>query len=61
MNAPQKFLATDARVDDAAVKPLPRSRKVYVPGSRADLQVPMREISQSDTPASFGAEHNPPL
>ncbi len=61
MNAPQKFLANDARVDDAAVKPLPRSRKVYVPGSRPDLRVPMREISQSDTPASFGAEQNPPL
>ncbi len=61
MNAPQKFLATDARVDDAAVKPLPQSRKVYVQGSRPDLVVPMREISQSDTPASFGAEKNPPI
>jgi phosphomethylpyrimidine synthase len=25
------------------------------------MQVPMREISQSDTPASFGAEKNPPV
>jgi phosphomethylpyrimidine synthase len=30
-----------------------------VQGSRPDIQVPMREISQSDTPASFGAEKNP--
>ena len=26
-----------------------------------DIRVPMREISQSDTPASFGAEKNPPI
>jgi phosphomethylpyrimidine synthase len=32
-----------------------------VTGSRADMQVPMREVSQSDTPASFGAEKNPPV
>jgi phosphomethylpyrimidine synthase len=48
-------------VDDAAVQPLPNSRKVYVQGSRPDIRVPMREISQSDTPASFGAEKNPPV
>ena len=61
MNANPKFLSSTAHVDEAAVKPLPRSRKVYVRGSRADIQVPMREISQSDTPASFGAESNPPV
>ena len=27
----------------------------------ARLRVPMREIAQSDTPASFGAEKNPPI
>jgi phosphomethylpyrimidine synthase len=59
MNANPKFLATSAHVDDAAVQPLPRSRKVYAEGSRADIQVPMREISQTDTPAAFGAEPNP--
>jgi phosphomethylpyrimidine synthase len=61
MNANPKFLNATAHVDEAAVKPLPSSRKVYVQGSRADIRVPMREISQSDTPASFGAEHNPPI
>jgi len=59
MNAHPKFIATSAHVDEAAVQPLPRSRKVYVEGSRPDLRVPMREISQTDTPASFGAEKNP--
>src|SRR5216683_2640918 len=61
MNANPKFLAQTARVDEAAVKPLPNSRKVYVEGSRRDIRVPMREIFQSDTPASFGVEKNPPI
>ena len=61
MNANPKFLNATAHVDEAAIKPLPSSRKVYVQGSRADIRVPMREISQSDTPASFGVEQNPPI
>jgi len=61
MVANPKFIAATAHVDDAAVKPLPRSRKIYVEGTRPGVRVPMREISQSDTPASFGAEPNPPV
>ncbi|MBL0142222.1 MAG: phosphomethylpyrimidine synthase ThiC [Betaproteobacteria bacterium] len=61
MNANPKFIAASAHVDEAAVQPLPRSRKVHAEGSRADIRVPMREISQSDTPASFGPEANPPV
>jgi phosphomethylpyrimidine synthase len=61
MNANPKFLNATAHVDEAAVKPLPNSRKVYVQGSRPDVLVPMREITQSETPASFGAEKNPPI
>src|SRR6187200_230489 len=61
MNAQDKFVASSAHVDEAAVQPLPRSRKVHVPGSRPDIRVPMREISQSETPAAFGAEKNPPV
>ncbi len=61
VNANPKFLSATAHVDEAAVKPLPNSRKVYVEGSRPDIRVPMREITQTDTPASFGAEKNPPI
>ncbi len=61
MNAHPKFIAASAHVDEAAIQPLPRSRKVYAEGTRADVRVPMREISQSDTPAAFGAEANPPV
>ncbi|MHB0926895.1 MAG: phosphomethylpyrimidine synthase ThiC [Gallionellaceae bacterium] len=56
-----KFIADAAHVDAAAIKPLPNSRKVYVQGSRPDLLVPMREISQDDTPAGMGVEKNPPI
>lgn len=56
-----KFSKSTAQVDEAAVKPLPNSRKIYIQGSRPDIQVPMREISQSDTAISSGAEKNPPI
>ena len=61
MNANEKFIAAKAHVDEAAIAPLPNSRKIYDEGSRPDIRVPMREISQADTPASFGAEKNPPI
>ncbi|NVI81145.1 phosphomethylpyrimidine synthase ThiC [Janthinobacterium sp. BJB401] len=61
MNANPKFLSATATVDEAAIAPLPNSRKIYVQGSRPDIRVPMRRISQSDTEASFGGEKNPPI
>jgi phosphomethylpyrimidine synthase len=45
--------------------PFPGSRKLYLPGSRPDVQVPFREITLSDTRVQDGAgertEPNPPL
>lgn len=38
---------------------LPASKKVYIQGSRADIQVPFREISLTDTPTGLGGEVNP--
>ncbi len=61
MNATEQFLAANAHVDEAAVQPLPNSRKVYIEGSRPDIRVPMREISQADTPTAFGGEKNPAI
>src|SRR5690554_1972258 len=57
----QKVLSESAQVDQASVQPFTGSRKIYVPGSRPDLRVPMREISLADTPTEFGGEKNPPL
>ncbi|HMM52738.1 MAG TPA: phosphomethylpyrimidine synthase ThiC [Burkholderiaceae bacterium] len=62
MNANPQFLAATAAVDEAAIQPLPNSRKIYVEGSRPDIRVPMREIAQSDTRTMGGApEPNPPI
>ena len=40
---------------------LPASKKVYLQGSRPDIQVPMRQIALSDTPTGLGGETNPPI
>ncbi|MGJ7919899.1 phosphomethylpyrimidine synthase ThiC [Neobacillus sp. LXY-4] len=37
------------------------SKKVYVGGSRPDIQVPMREIQLSPTIGTVGEENNPPI
>ncbi|WP_027855339.1 phosphomethylpyrimidine synthase ThiC [Marinobacterium litorale] len=54
-------LNRSARVDSASVQPFPKSRKVYVEGSRPDIRVPMREITLDDTPTGMGGEKNAPL
>jgi phosphomethylpyrimidine synthase len=39
----------------------PNSRKIYVAGSRPDIQVPMREIDLAPTTGRFGAQENVPI
>ena len=56
-----KFVGDTAEIDPATKLPFANSRKVYIQGSRSDIQVPFREISLSDTPSQFGAEKNPPV
>ncbi|MBK8638994.1 MAG: phosphomethylpyrimidine synthase ThiC [Chromatiaceae bacterium] len=58
---PQDFIRNTARLSDAATQPFARSRKIHVQGSRADLRVPMREVSQTDTQTHRGVEENPPI
>ena len=60
------FTSEQARVDDASIAPLPNSEKIYVTGSRPDIRVPMRKISQDDTPTDMAlsgqsSEENPPI
>nr|WP_309575238.1 phosphomethylpyrimidine synthase ThiC [Moraxella osloensis] len=59
---------TDDRFEEEArdlTRALPASRKVYIQGSSPDIQVPMREITLTDTPVGgFGkaeGEKNPPF
>ena len=58
---PEEFVQKTARLSEEVTRPYPGSHKIYVQGSRPDLRVGMREIRQADTPASFGAEDNPPI
>jgi len=44
------------------IQNLPNSKKIFVSGSKEDIQVPMREITQSPTAKSDGTlEDNPPI
>ncbi|MBM3395610.1 MAG: phosphomethylpyrimidine synthase ThiC, partial [Betaproteobacteria bacterium] len=61
MSANLQFLAATAHADEVALQPFPQSRKVFATGSRSDLRVPMREVTQSDTPVAMGKEVNPPV
>ena len=58
---PQEFLDRAAQLSSDSTRPLDGSKKIYVEGSRPDIQVPMREIHLEDTASSFGAEKNPPI
>jgi len=58
---PEEFIQRTTELSATSTKPMDGSRKVYVQGSRPDIRVPMREIDLDDTPASFGAEKNPPV
>lgn len=54
----EKVLSESAQVDQASVQPFTGSQKIYVQGSRPDIQVPMREITLADTATELGGEQN---
>ncbi|MDH5232535.1 MAG: phosphomethylpyrimidine synthase ThiC, partial [Gammaproteobacteria bacterium] len=56
-----EFLSKRAKVNTASIAPFPNSKKIYVQGSRGDIQVPMREIAVSDTQTNQGIEKNPSI
>ncbi|MEE9358546.1 phosphomethylpyrimidine synthase ThiC [Candidatus Vondammii sp. HM_W22] len=58
---PEDFIKQTTRLSEEVTKPFPSSRKIYIQGSRQDIKVPMREITQTETQASFAAEENPPV
>ncbi|RTZ59696.1 MAG: phosphomethylpyrimidine synthase ThiC, partial [Gammaproteobacteria bacterium] len=66
MNHPQAVPATATEaateLEQITRAPFPGSRKIYITGSREDIRVPMREISQSPTLGrDDSAEQNPPI
>ena len=54
-------LSESATVDEKAVQPFPRSTKSYIEGSRPDINVPMRRISQHNTTGVSGSSSNPDI
>ena len=62
MNAvPEVALADRAELDPELTRPLPGSRKVYVPNADGSLQVPMRQIEQNPTRERAGMSQNPAI
>jgi len=49
MNAPEQNVHLAAEALKAAIQPFPASAKVYVEGSRPDIRVPFRKVSQTPT------------
>lgn len=48
--------------DDLGIRfAYPNSSKIYLQGSRPDIRVPLREITQDDTISDKGREPNPPI
>jgi phosphomethylpyrimidine synthase len=60
MNQSNETLTSMSSVKEAFIQPFPNSHKIYVEGSRADIQVPMREITLTDTIGDL-AEKNDPI
>ncbi|MEO1878479.1 MAG: phosphomethylpyrimidine synthase ThiC [Methylococcales bacterium] len=61
MSAVRKEI-TNTDTNSVKIDSYPASEKIYIEGSRPDIQVPMRKITLSDTPVHFGSEEkNGPL
>ncbi len=58
---PEDFITKTTTLSEEVTRPFANSRKIYVQGSRDDLRVPMREISQSPTLTNNDREINPPI
>src|ERR1043166_1503659 len=58
---PKEFQNKAAALSDEATRPFPNSHKLYVQGTRPDIQVAMREVRQTPTRTANGAEENPPI
>ena len=58
---PEEFIQKTSRLSEQVTKPFTGAKKIHVEGTRPDIRVPMREIKQLPTQASFGAEDNPPI
>lgn len=56
---PESFIQQTTRLSDEVTRAFSGSKKVYIEGSRNDIQVAMREIIQTPTQTEQGIENNP--
>ncbi|MEX2414577.1 MAG: phosphomethylpyrimidine synthase ThiC [Paenibacillaceae bacterium] len=54
-------MSIDTKNDEFTLSSFPASKKVYIQGSRPDIQVPMREIKLSPTSGAYGEQENAPV
>ena len=54
-------LSETASISPESVQSFPNSKKIYLQGSREDIQVPVREITLADTVTDKGREKNAPV
>ena len=59
MKQSSETLATLSSVNQAFIKSLPNSSKVFVKGSRDDILVPMRQIKLTDTIGDLAEKNEP--
>ncbi|MCH9646227.1 MAG: phosphomethylpyrimidine synthase ThiC [Proteobacteria bacterium] len=59
MKQSSETLTSMSSVKEAFIQPFPNSHKIYVEGSRADIQVPMREITLTDTIGELAEKNDP--
>jgi phosphomethylpyrimidine synthase len=58
---PKEFVSGGPEGNEAKIPQFPASEKVYIPGSRPDIRVPMRKIALSPTQTVTGSEPNSPV
>jgi phosphomethylpyrimidine synthase len=58
---PEDFVQQALKLSEEITKPFPKSKKVYIQGSRADIRVGMREVECAPTTTQGLNEDNPPI
>jgi len=58
---PEDFIKDTSQLSSDITRPFPNSKKIYIQGSRADIQVGMREVTCDDITTSTGNETNAPI
>jgi phosphomethylpyrimidine synthase len=56
-----ELISETKKLSEEVSRPFPRSKKIFLQGSRTNIKVGMREVVCDPTPSSFGAEENPPV